>query len=225
MKRERNEGGQQTWHDDVHPSRLVDLNLNTEMAGNGSAGRTDRFAAERFRKTSAGRPVVTDGRRGRGGGWRVDRRDRRSEGDVRGWRGGDVRRGGGGERGRQQVEERGRQQLEERGRQQVEERGRQQVEERGRQQLEERGRQQVEEREDVFEEEGVVEVEGVGGRLGERGGRGRGGRREMEEEREQVEREDRVFREKRLMDSLTDPRDVPKGSWYFEVRSPHTYCL
>ena len=167
MKRERNEGGQQTLQDDVHPSRLVDLNLNTEMAGNGSAGRTDRFAAVRFRKTSVGRPAVTDGRRGRGEGWRVDRRGRRSEGDVRGWRGGDVRRGGGGERGRQQVEERGRQQ--------VEERGRQQLEERGRQQLEERGRQQVEEREDVFEEEGGVEVEGVGGKWGERGGGGGGG--------------------------------------------------
>ena len=58
----------------------------------------------------------------------------------------------------------------------------------------------------------------------ERRGRGRGGRRGVvnreneQQEREQMEKEDRVYREKRLLDSLTDPRDVPKGTWYFEVR-------
>ena len=70
--------------------------------------------------------------------------------------------------------------------------------------------------------------EGVEGEVGEQrsqfeGRRGRG-RWRVAKEREEMEREEQVFREKRLMDSLTDPRDVPKGSWYFEVKKNSTLC-
>ena len=45
-----------------------------------------------------------------------------------------------------------------------------------------------------------------------RGEVGESGRGEMEEKGDEMESQ-----EKRLLDSLTDPRDVPKGTWYFEV--------
>ena len=169
----RSEGGRQMWQNDVHPSRSMDVNVDSEMEEN-SASRTDRFATERFKKENIGRSLEEggmEGRRGRGErGWRGGRRwERRSEGDGRGWRE-DV--GGG------------------------------------------RGRGMAVGRSGGFEE-------GMEGDIGERrrrfeGRRGRGGWRAAKE-REEMEREEQVFREKRLMDSLTDPRDVPKGGWYFEV--------
>ena len=96
------------------------------------------------------------------------------------------------------------------------------------------------------EEEGLGGIEGgdsrrqiEGGRR-RRGGRGswrgegyarRGGKErenEMErekEEAERMERESQVSREKKLLDSLTDPRDVPKGTSYFEVNHNLTSFL
>lgn len=49
---------------------------------------------------------------------------------------------------------------------------------------------------------------------GERRGRGREVGRDQ---RGDIENVDREYQEKRLLESLTDPRDVPKGASYFEV--------
>ena len=166
------------WQNDVHPSRALDLNQESEMEES-SAKRTDRFATERFKKMNVvryfeGGRGMEEGRRGRG--WRGGRRwERRSEGDGRGWRG--EGEGGHGVVVGTRVEREG--------------------------------------GEGVAKREVGEEMEGEEGRqVG--GKRGRGGRRAARE-REEMEKEEQVFREKRLMDSLTDPRDVPKGSWYFEV--------
>lgn len=82
-----------------------------------------------------------------------------------------------------------------------------------------RGGQDVGRREEHEPSEEGMEQDGEGrGRVtGERRGRGRGNWRAAAREQEAMEREERVFREKKLLDSLTDPRDVPKGSSYFEV--------
>ena len=183
----------------------MDIDLETGSANEATYNRADRFATERSGPTQEIRATEVGMRQSRGGRWR-----RENEAEVRrergeGW-GGNVsgrrseRDMGGGWRARDEGGRRG-----------------------------ERGgsHRQLTNRRRTFEgEESQREVEKGHGeevetRQPSEGQRGRGGAwRESRErgERDQVEREDRVFRERRLMDSLTDPRDVPKGSWYFEVR-------
>ena len=214
----------QTWRNDVHPSRLTDVvTVDTEMEHSVREDRTDRFASERF-KEPGGHLIEREGRRegeerGREEGRRERGRDRRMTMDdgrrgrrVDGERGegGGVERGRGGRVGRRGGEHG------------------------------ERGRGEMVRRHTIsehVERRGHVEneMEGDHVRGGERGrggvtegrgrGRGRGGWREggrrraseLEREKVEMEQEDRDSSEKRLLESLTDPRDVPKGTWYFEV--------
>lgn len=224
----RNIESQQTWRNEVHPSRLTDVAMDAEVEVRVHEDRTDRFASERF-KGSGGHLMEREGGRGREemeGGRREREERRRERGGVimdDGRRGrrvdGERREGGDVERGRSVREgrrERGEVVRMRRHSEHVDRRG--QVEN----EMEEshvRGGERG--RGEGMEGRGRGRGRGRGGERG-RGGWHEGGRRrvseaEREREREEVERENRDFQEKRLLESLTDPRDVPKGTWYFEV--------
>lgn len=188
-----------SWRNAVHPSRQTDVTSVTEM-GSREGNRTDQFVSERFRKTSGFvRPSAGAQLDEKEGRRRGEREGRRTEG----WREResgvvDERRGWRAERGERLVGGRG-EGVHVEGEMDVdEERGR------GGKNLDGRGRG------------GRVERGRGGGRVDRRRG-------DVEVEREEEEREEREYQEKRLLDSLTDPRDVPKGTWYFEVSKTTTH--
>ena len=196
---------------EVHPSRLTDIDM--ELLEDTRPTRTDRFASERYEKVSIS--VFTDSAkpkdlRATESGRRV-RMERGGEGEG-GRRGRE--RGGEGERGRRGSERVVEEEGGRRGREGEGEgeggggggrRGRERVGEGEGEGGGRRGRERVGE----GEETGV----GEGGRRGRGRGRGFEGRGGMEDRLQERERQ-----AKRLLDSLTDPRDVPKSTWYFEVR-------
>ena len=208
------EVSQKAWQIDVHPSRLTDLGLNTEVDEN-FTNRTDRFANERFKNTTqpVKLPIRDDRleRRGRGRG-RGERRSRwgmddRRRGDDRS----DRSRRGEDRSDRSRVESGERRQKEESG---VNKTGDLAAGERKHES--ERTDQQMVDEIKMEEDNEAGDGERRGRQMDGRRGRGRRGRM-REKSREEREKEDREFQEKRLLDSLTDPRDVPKGTSYFEV--------